>query len=64
MKKLLVLLTLLGTLAVVLAALKNDGVKETATNAAKSAKDKVRPAADRAGDTLDDFSRDLADATS
>lgn len=75
MKKLVVLLTLLGTIAVVLAALRNDRLKETATNAAKSAKDKVRPAsdaaadalddaADTAGDAFDEITKNLADATS
>jgi hypothetical protein len=71
MKKLVFLLTLLGTVAVVLVALKNDGVKTTATNAAKAAKDKVRPAtdavddaADSTGDTFDEITKDLADASS
>ena len=69
MKKLLALLALLAVVASTVAAMRRDDLKadanraaSAATNAAKAAKDKVRPST--TDEAFDEITKDLTDVTS
>ena len=69
MKKLLALLALIGAIAAVASAMRRDDLKadanraaSAASNAAKAAKDKVRPSA--TDEAFDQITKDLEDVTS